>query len=71
MKQFQDFDWYYHKKTIVSIGAATYEIWHLKVIPSSQVEDIARAAYEREMTAGREAPSGAQRLDLRSVELTV
>ncbi len=48
MTQFQDFDWFYHTKTYFSIGSTTYEVWHQKVIPSSQVEDMIRASHERE-----------------------
>lgn len=41
MKQFQNFDEYYHKKTRVPIGSAVYEVWHLKTLSEFQVRGIA------------------------------
>jgi hypothetical protein len=66
MKQFQNFDEYYHKKTRVPIGSAVYEIWHQKTLSEIRVREIAERIHSGELESGKE-PLGLNRLDFRDL----
>ncbi len=64
MKQLQDFDEYYHKKTRVRISSAVYEIWLQKTLSESQVRGIAERIHNSELETGKE-PVGIYSHDFR------
>lgn len=66
MKQFSSFDEYKHKKTMITIGSAIYEIWHQKTFPESRVKEIAERIQEQEIGSGKN-PVGLYRHDFRDL----
>ena len=66
MKQFQNFDEYYHKKTRVPIGSAVYEIWHQNTLSEIRVREIAERIHSSELEPGKE-PVGLKSHDFRDL----
>lgn len=55
MKQFENFNDYYHKKTIVCRGAAVYEIWHQRSLSDAIVEELAARIHQETEESGNES----------------
>ncbi len=66
MKEFQNFDEFYHKKTIIHIGSAIYEIWHQKALLEDQIRGIAERIHQSEIDSGKETV-GIYRRDFRDI----
>ncbi len=66
MNEFQNFDEFHHKKTVINIGTATYEFWHQRVIPEKQIQEIAKNIYQSEISSGKE-PYGFYKHDFRNL----
>jgi hypothetical protein len=64
MKEFQNFDEYHHKITVIPVGSASYEIWHQKALPEERIRELAERMHQTEMDNGKE-PVGRYKHDFR------
>ena len=64
MNEFQNFDEFHHKKTVIHVGSAIYEIWHQKALPEDQIREIAERIHQGEIDSWTE-PVGNYRHDFR------